>query len=359
MRGEAADDLAPVREALGGAVGVSRETGERLATFVALIRKWQPAENLISPTTLGAIWTRHVADSAQLLALFPERTTVARPRHGSRLPGDGARHRGAGRDARGPGRKQPAQVRVPADGDPGNGRGGDGSRGQGGGNRRRLDGAGRSRGGPSARVADGAPDARPAADGAGHAGCVPQGAGISPGSRRCLSIVRLRSGRTQKPNRRRWRDSGRHQPPAYRRPKPGRTHHEPADIPPRDRARQPEGWRGQDNDGDQPRNGAGGDRRRRADHRPRPAGQRLDGPRHRPQEPRDLDLRPDAGRGDDRRSRGADRGAAGFGGALDARSPRGGAGNLGRRRPRLQAQDRAVRQRRRRIRVGRGTTPTS
>lgn len=63
-----ADDIS----ALDGIVPVSRETTARLEAFVALLRKWQPAENLISPKTLGEIWRRHIADSAQLIPLFPE-----------------------------------------------------------------------------------------------------------------------------------------------------------------------------------------------------------------------------------------------------------------------------------------------
>ena len=62
-----ADDIS----ALKSIIPVSRETGERLGAFVALLRKWQPAENLISPGTLDQIWSRHVADSAQLVPLFP------------------------------------------------------------------------------------------------------------------------------------------------------------------------------------------------------------------------------------------------------------------------------------------------
>ncbi len=59
-------------EALSDIVAVSRETADRLAAYVALLKKWQRAENLIAPSTLPAIWRRHVADSAQLVALFPE-----------------------------------------------------------------------------------------------------------------------------------------------------------------------------------------------------------------------------------------------------------------------------------------------
>ena len=57
--------------ALADILPVSRETGERLAQYVALVEKWQKAENLIAGSTLREIWRRHVADSAQLVPLFP------------------------------------------------------------------------------------------------------------------------------------------------------------------------------------------------------------------------------------------------------------------------------------------------
>ena len=50
---------------------VSRETLERLDRFVALLLKWQRSTNLIATSTLGALWTRHVADSLQLIELAP------------------------------------------------------------------------------------------------------------------------------------------------------------------------------------------------------------------------------------------------------------------------------------------------
>lgn len=53
-------------------VPVSRETEERLARYVALLRQWQATTNLVAPSTLDEIWTRHVADSLQLLALAPD-----------------------------------------------------------------------------------------------------------------------------------------------------------------------------------------------------------------------------------------------------------------------------------------------
>jgi 16S rRNA (guanine527-N7)-methyltransferase len=46
---------------------VSRETAARLDRFVALLLKWQQTTNLIAASTGEEIWTRHVADSLQLL----------------------------------------------------------------------------------------------------------------------------------------------------------------------------------------------------------------------------------------------------------------------------------------------------
>jgi len=51
---------------------VSRETLERLDRFVALLLAWQRTTNLIAPSTVSHLWTRHVADSLQLLDLAPE-----------------------------------------------------------------------------------------------------------------------------------------------------------------------------------------------------------------------------------------------------------------------------------------------
>jgi 16S rRNA (guanine527-N7)-methyltransferase len=51
---------------------VSRETLGRLDTYVALLLQWQKTTNLISPATIPYVWTRHVADSLQLLDLVPD-----------------------------------------------------------------------------------------------------------------------------------------------------------------------------------------------------------------------------------------------------------------------------------------------
>lgn len=47
---------------------VSRETS-LLSQYAALLRKWNPAINLIAPSTLSDIEGRHIADSAQLANL--------------------------------------------------------------------------------------------------------------------------------------------------------------------------------------------------------------------------------------------------------------------------------------------------
>lgn len=57
--------------ALAGVAPVSRETMDRLRRFVALLDTWRKAENLLSDHTMEDVWERHVADSAQLLALAP------------------------------------------------------------------------------------------------------------------------------------------------------------------------------------------------------------------------------------------------------------------------------------------------
>ena len=51
---------------------VSRETMGRLDAFGALLREENQRQNLVSAGSLDAFWTRHVADSAQLLRLAPD-----------------------------------------------------------------------------------------------------------------------------------------------------------------------------------------------------------------------------------------------------------------------------------------------
>jgi 16S rRNA (guanine527-N7)-methyltransferase len=65
-------DLAADRERALALVPVSRETAARLDRFVGLLLEWQAKTNLIASSTVAEIWTRHVADSLQLLALAPQ-----------------------------------------------------------------------------------------------------------------------------------------------------------------------------------------------------------------------------------------------------------------------------------------------
>ncbi|MBK9081063.1 MAG: 16S rRNA (guanine(527)-N(7))-methyltransferase RsmG [Rhizobiales bacterium] len=50
-------------------MAVSRETASTLDALAALVRRWQSVRNLVAPSTLPQLWTRHVLDSAQLVAL--------------------------------------------------------------------------------------------------------------------------------------------------------------------------------------------------------------------------------------------------------------------------------------------------
>ena len=65
------NQLADDRRAALRLVPVSRETEERLATFVEVLDRWRHKTNLISNSTFPSVWTRHIADSAQLVALAP------------------------------------------------------------------------------------------------------------------------------------------------------------------------------------------------------------------------------------------------------------------------------------------------
>jgi 16S rRNA (guanine527-N7)-methyltransferase len=54
-------------EVLDG-VSLTPETDEKLAEFVAMVSSWNQKINLVAKSTVPAIWTRHVRDSAQLMA---------------------------------------------------------------------------------------------------------------------------------------------------------------------------------------------------------------------------------------------------------------------------------------------------
>ena len=53
------------------ASGVSRETIASLKRFEDLIRRWSKAINLVSPSTLDTLWSRHILDCLQIVDLLP------------------------------------------------------------------------------------------------------------------------------------------------------------------------------------------------------------------------------------------------------------------------------------------------
>jgi 16S rRNA (guanine527-N7)-methyltransferase len=66
---------------------VSRETEARLDRYVALLLEWQAKTNLVAPSTLSTIWTRHIADSLQLLTIAPRAKIWADFGSGGGFPG--------------------------------------------------------------------------------------------------------------------------------------------------------------------------------------------------------------------------------------------------------------------------------
>jgi 16S rRNA (guanine527-N7)-methyltransferase len=65
----AAEDQSKAHALVGDLV--SRETWDRLGRYVELLTRRQQTLNLIAASTLPHIWTRHIADSLQLLPLAP------------------------------------------------------------------------------------------------------------------------------------------------------------------------------------------------------------------------------------------------------------------------------------------------
>jgi 16S rRNA (guanine527-N7)-methyltransferase len=66
---------------------VSRETEARLDRYLDLLRQWQAKTNLVAPSTLPHLWTRHVADSLQLMPLAPTAKTWIDLGSGGGFPG--------------------------------------------------------------------------------------------------------------------------------------------------------------------------------------------------------------------------------------------------------------------------------
>jgi 16S rRNA (guanine527-N7)-methyltransferase len=68
-------------------MNVSRETRDRLDAYVKMLDKWRGVTNLISSSAWPELWSRHIADSAQLVALAPQARVWADLGSGAGLPG--------------------------------------------------------------------------------------------------------------------------------------------------------------------------------------------------------------------------------------------------------------------------------
>ncbi len=64
--------LASSAESFAETFKVSHETIHRLERYVELLEHWQKTTNLVAPSTLPHVWSRHLADSAQLSGLAPK-----------------------------------------------------------------------------------------------------------------------------------------------------------------------------------------------------------------------------------------------------------------------------------------------
>lgn len=80
-------DLSTDRARALALVPVSRETAARLDSFVALLLDWQSRINLIAASTVPTLWTRHIADSLQLIAIAPQARKWADLGSGGGFPG--------------------------------------------------------------------------------------------------------------------------------------------------------------------------------------------------------------------------------------------------------------------------------
>jgi 16S rRNA (guanine527-N7)-methyltransferase len=66
---------------------VSDDARARLDKYAALLTEWQSRINLVAPSTLPQLWTRHIADSLQLLRHAPDARIWIDLGSGAGLPG--------------------------------------------------------------------------------------------------------------------------------------------------------------------------------------------------------------------------------------------------------------------------------
>lgn len=92
IAGRASDQAAPADLAADKRIAlslgpVSRETEQRLDRYIALLLAWQSKTNLVASSTLTSLWTRHIADSLQLLDIAPSARTWIDLGSGGGFPG--------------------------------------------------------------------------------------------------------------------------------------------------------------------------------------------------------------------------------------------------------------------------------
>ena len=85
--GQGALDLRDDKARALALLPVSRETEARLDIYVDVLLRWQRKLNLVAPSSIRELWTRHIVDSLQLLTLAPEAQTWADFGSGGGFPG--------------------------------------------------------------------------------------------------------------------------------------------------------------------------------------------------------------------------------------------------------------------------------
>lgn len=88
--GDAPRRLRDIADDRAHALGIApslRPFVKELELYEALLRKWQKSTNLVALGTLPQIWSRHFADSAQVLEAFPTISTWADLGSGAGFPG--------------------------------------------------------------------------------------------------------------------------------------------------------------------------------------------------------------------------------------------------------------------------------
>ncbi|MGL4323661.1 MAG: 16S rRNA (guanine(527)-N(7))-methyltransferase RsmG, partial [Beijerinckiaceae bacterium] len=68
-------------------LNVSRETLQRLDSYVHLLERWQKSINLVAPSTIPYVWHRHILDCAQLAKFHMDRAHWVDLGAGAGLPG--------------------------------------------------------------------------------------------------------------------------------------------------------------------------------------------------------------------------------------------------------------------------------